>query len=32
MLVREILSRPRPPQAALDLSYRMGVRSDRPDW
>lgn len=32
MIVREILARPRPPRAATDLSYRMGVRSAQPSW
>jgi transcriptional regulator with XRE-family HTH domain len=32
MLVREILTRPRPPRLAVDLAYRMGVRSSAPSW
>ena len=32
MVVREILSRPRPPRLAVDLAYRMGVRPAQPQW
>lgn len=32
MIVRDILSRPRPPRLALDLAHRMGVRSSPPQW
>ncbi|MEJ3741719.1 helix-turn-helix domain-containing protein [Actinomycetes bacterium KLBMP 9797] len=32
MVVREILSRPRAPRAAIDLSTRMGVKSATPPW
>jgi transcriptional regulator with XRE-family HTH domain len=32
MLVRRILSRPRPPRLAIELSQRMGVASTKPDW
>jgi transcriptional regulator with XRE-family HTH domain len=32
MLVREILSRTRPPRLAIDLAYRMGVRPSQPQW
>ena len=31
-IVREILTRPRPPRRALELSERMGLRSGRPRW
>jgi hypothetical protein len=32
MTVREILSRPRPPRLAIELSARMGVGSGLPKW
>jgi len=32
MLVREILTRRRPPSLAVDLAYRMGLRSSSPPW
>jgi hypothetical protein len=32
MLVREILTRPRPPRVAVELSARMGVRPGPPRW
>ncbi|MGN9912668.1 helix-turn-helix domain-containing protein [Phytohabitans sp. LJ34] len=32
IIVREILSRPRTPRTAIDLSTRMGVRSATPTW
>lgn len=31
-LVRDILARARPPRLAVDLSYRMGIRSATPQW
>ena len=31
-LVRDILARSRPPRLAVDLSYRMGIRSATPQW
>jgi len=31
-LVRDILTRPRPPRPAVELSDRMGVRSGGPRW
>lgn len=32
MLVRDILTRPRPPRLALELAHRMGVRPSPPRW
>jgi transcriptional regulator with XRE-family HTH domain len=32
MVVRDVLSRARPPRIAVDLSYRMGLRSATPRW
>jgi len=32
LLVRELLSRPRPPRLAMDLAQRMGLRSQPPKW
>jgi transcriptional regulator with XRE-family HTH domain len=32
MVVREIISRTRPPRAAIDLSVRMGLRTLNPSW
>jgi transcriptional regulator with XRE-family HTH domain len=32
MIVREILTRPRPPRLAIELSQRMGVSSGLPRW
>ena len=32
MIVRDIVSRARPPKSAIDLSMRMGLRSANPSW
>jgi hypothetical protein len=32
MIVREILTRPRPPRLAIDLGARMGIGSGLPLW
>lgn len=31
-MVRDMLSRPRPPRLALDLAHRMGLRRSPPKW